>query len=372
MITKKRIVMLNWVLNPSAFEVINQNSLVSLSRPLGTSVTAVNKMLARSEEMEALLPDILGTSPKSAAGNWNNALQMYWHNFEVEVPKTGKTLDISMIFDINASFCADAVEKLNKEKNLFKGKKIPAVEPVVKDGVTIKEGSEERVEELSSEKKEEILADYVMKNVEETEKFRYCRPANVEHYLIWRFCLVLGSVGNNPNDIRKDSAKTNKDVELVSTRIMFYLVDEDDVEKRKKALQDLREKAIDKYYEVSKSKDKATLDNYLVMFDVVGSIADLKGDTSAFKGQLLDIATSNPQRFVDVIESTGVEKKAEIKKLIMSSLIRRIPGSSIIADGDDSSIVFGTSIEDAVSFLSASVNTAYANTLRLKLANMLK
>jgi hypothetical protein len=374
MITKNRKVMLNWILNPSAFEVMNANSLVSDSRPLGTSVSAVNKMLARAEEMESLLPDVIGTSPKSTTGDWNNALQLYWHNFEVEVPKTGKPLDISMVFDINAAFCQEAIEKLDKSKNLFK---VKATKTTAKEGETVDAKaeleSEQAVNELSVEEKEEILANYVMKEVEEQEKFRYCRPVNIIDYLTWRFCLVLGSVGNSPDTIKKDSSKTNRDVEVVSTRIAFYIVDENDINKRKEELQKVRENAVNKYYEIVSSKDKSKLDTYFIMFDLITSIADLKvEDKSSFRSALLDVATMNPQKFMDITSAKGIEKQTEVKKLIMASLIRRIPGSSLIVDADDASIVLGSSNDDVVAFLAASINATYANTLRLKLNNMLK
>lgn len=358
MITKQRFVTLNWTLNPTAFESINANSLVSLTRPLGTAINPVNKMLARSEEMELLLPDILGTSPNSNSGNWQASLSNYWHNFGLEVSANGMKFNTSFTFDLFDPRRQKYIDELIVKLNLNKTKKVKAAE-----------GEVEVKPELTDDEKLEALATYVMTELPEDIKYRYGHPANVADYLAWRYCLLSSDVGNDPEIM----TKSGSEAELKSTRIKFYLIDDDTINKNKAALQKIRNKAVTKLSELISTKDKSKIDNILVATDKVFDINELRSLSQDDKQSLLfDMTTSNPKSFVDAVDDKTLNEVAEVKKFVMGSLIRQLPNTTIYVDSSNATIVLGNSISDVVSFMSAPVNAAYVNELRLKMNNLMK
>ena len=375
MITINRKTTLNWLLSQTAFEAINKDSLVSLTRPLGTSVTNVNKMLAASEEMELLLPEVLGASPKSSANDWMDLVSNFWHNFGFDVPAGGKPLDTSFQFTLNdprrQNYIDELVEKL--KLNRFKA---PTNHK--------KEGKEEKGEETGEakpivevpgepaytyEEKEQKLAEYVMTEVKEEYRYRYGHPVNVPDYLAWRYCLLSGNVGNSPDVITRE----DKPGQIVSGRIQFYLTDEAKIAEKKAKLQQLRNTAISHYNKLVTSKDSSKLDNMCVAADITADLGAIKlmSDEDKQSG-LYDIATGNPQKFVELFEDVNIAKIAEIKKFIMASLIRNIDNTSIYVDASNPAQVLGNTFNEVISYMAADINKAYVNELRLKMNSLIR
>jgi hypothetical protein len=358
MITKHRNVTLNWTLNPTAFESINKDSLVTLTRPLGTAVTAVNKMLARAEEMELLLPDILGTSPQSNSGNWQASLSNYWHNFGLEVSANGQKFDTSFTFDLFDHRRQKYIDELVNKLNLNKTKKVKVVE-----------GEEKFADiEVDDVEKLEKFATYVMTEVQEDLKYRYGHPANVADYLAWRYCLLSSDVGNDSEVMTKEGS-----TELKSTRIKFYLIDDDTITRNKAVIQKSRDKAITKLSDLISSKDNSKIDNILI---AANKVYDLKGlkelSPDDKRGLLFDMTTSDPKKFVETSDDKNLNEVAEIKKFVMAALIRQLPNSTIYVDAGDPTIVLGNNIGDVVSYMAAPVNASYINELRLKMNQLMK
>lgn len=378
MITRNRKTLLNWVLSSTAFEAINVKSLVALSRPLGTSVSAVNKMLSYGEEMKMLLPDILGSTPESTSSNWDSLVANYWHNFGIDVPQTGQSFDIGFNFDLTDYKREKHINALIESAKL-KVKK--AKKEDAKDG---EEGFEDVL--TTSDELEAIFADYVMTKIPEELKFRYGTPNNVADYLAWRYCLVSSAVANNPEimvkakgegeseDVNKLKTDAVANPIMVSTRIQFFLIDEGDAAKQKAKLNNIRNEAIKKYVNLLTSKDSdSKIDNLLIADDRLGSIQDIKttirGDKEAM---LMEIATTNPEKFIALLANTNISQVAEIKKFIMSGYLRQLPNTTIITDGTDPSVVLGNTINEVISYMASSVNAAYVNELKVKFNSLIR
>lgn len=328
MITIKRNAILNWSYNPTAFEVVNQKALVSLSRKLGTALGPVNTMLSCAEEMEMLLPEILGVSPNSNASDWQARLESYWHNFYLDVPTSGMTFDTSMIFDMTDYKRQDNIKALKEE-------------------LDIKSGAKDV---------EKTLLSYIEKNVPEERKYKYMTPVNIPNYLAWRYCLLSSEVANEPDSIVK------------STKIRFYLIDEAKLKAKKEGESKIKKDAISKYYKaVSGDNAESVIDNFLIASDKVLSLKELKNLIQSDKENvLLDMATSDPKKFNDLIDDKLSSDKAEIKKWAMGGLVRQLPNSSIYVDASDPKIVLGNTLEDVIAYVANEVNAAYINQLRLK------
>ena len=357
MIKIERSIQLNWTLSSTAFEDINKNSFVNYSRPLSSSVRAVNTMVAADEEMRFNLPTILGVSPESKDANWLDVVSNYWHNFSLEIPMGGKKFNTSLIFDLSDPIRKEYIKDI-LDNYLPKTKKVAV------------EGDEKETKDvdLSIADKEKAFVEYVMKNVKENMLYRYCRPENIEEYLAWRFCLISSVVGNSPDEMVKEGSND----ELRSTRIKFYMIDEGEIVKRKDRLNKLRDKAIMNYAKVLSSKE-ADVDTLLVALDLVSSLKDLKDlSISDKRSAIYDVCNSNPERFNATYDSKVLSDIAEIKKYVMAGLIRNITNTTIYTDADNVTQILGNTFDEVLTYFANTVNQAYVNDLRLKLKSYMK
>lgn len=320
---------LHWVLSPTAFEAINSKALISNSRPLGTGVAAVNKMISCAEEMEFVLPNILGLSPKSGTNDWATAVANYWHNFGLDVPLEGVTFDISLNVDIN-----DHIRKTH-------------IDALLKQVAPKAENTTDKIK---------AIEDHLnLESTPEEVKYRYATPNNIADYLAWRYCLVSSFVANDPELVEK------------STRIQFYLMDDLKAEQRKQAAAAVRNKAIRKYSELISEKEITKIDNILIAADIVRSLKDLKKMARVDKeNSLMDMVTHNSTKFLEILADKHLEVTSEIKKWSLASIINNIPNTPIYVDATDPSIVLGNSMTEVVSFVANPVNAAYLNELRIK------
>jgi hypothetical protein len=321
---------LNWVLNPTAFEDINKDSLVSHTRPLGTGTNSVNAMIACAEEMELLLPDIIGVSPNSSTSNWSEAVANYWHNFGLDVPIEGYKFDASLMVDLHDHKRKGYIATLLKELNVS--------------------------DEASTTEKIAAIENYLNKETtKEDQKYKYAKPVDAVSYLAWRYCLVSGKVANEPDLINK------------STKIEFYLMDESAALRKRKAAAELKNKAVVKFSELISGKDMNRIDNLLIAMDSVTYLNDLKSLSKEEKqNRLLDIATTTPAKFLNTLKDKNVEVVAEIKKLTMASIINKLPNTSIYVDASDPSLVLGNSLDEVVTYFSNDKNQANVNQMRIK------
>lgn len=353
MIKIERSVQLNWTLSSTAFEDINKDSFINDSRPLGSSLRAVNSMVAADEEMRFLLPPILGISPETKDVNWLEAVSNYWHNFGMEVNMGGKKFNTSLIFDLSDYTRRYYIEDILKNY-------IKTTKPSGVDGAPDIE--------LTFSEKEQAFAKYVMDNYKEVDLYRYCKPENVTDYLAWRFCLLSSIVGNSPAEMVKEG----KGDELRSTHIKFYMTDEAEIARKKQAYQKVRDKAIMNYSKVLGYKDQE-VDTLLVALDLVSSMTELKELELTDKRALLyDASQNSAEKFNATFASKSLNDVAEIKKLLMAGLIRNIPNSTIYTDADTPSQVLGNTFDEVITYFANDLNKAYANDLRLKLKSYMK
>lgn len=331
MITIKRNAILNWSYNPSTLQIVNQKALVSLSRKLGTALGPVNTMLSRAEEMEMLLPEILGTSPNSNATDWQARLESYWHNFYLDVPPTGITFDTSLTFDMSDYKRKENIKELKEELGIKDTKDI-----------------------------EKLLANHITKNVPEERRYKYMSPVNITDYLAWRYCLLSSEVANDPDDIIK------------SVKIRFYLIDEGKLKAKKEGESKVKKDAIAKYSHIISSDDsESIIENLLIASNKILSLKELKNMTISDKeSMLLDSATSDPKLFIDLSNDTLSSDKAEIKKWVMAGLVRQLSNTTIYVDASDPKMLLGNTIEEVIAYVNNEINAAYINQLRLKFKSL--
>lgn len=333
MIKLERSVSLHLTTDKSTFEHMNREAFISDSRPLGNSVSAVNKMVSCGEEMTFLLPSIIGLSPTS--NEWAAKVENYWHNFGIDVPLVGKTMNTTLIFDVT-----DYVRKGH----------------IAELATTLKLKSD-------AEDYEKKLFNYIIKNVPESGRYRYMAPEAVEDYLLWRFCLVYSRVGNSVTDITRKDNKGNP--MFVSNKIVFYLKSSSEIAKEKKELQEVRNLAMQYYNELL--KDSKLIDTLIFVNDKLSTIKAFKEMTDTDKqAELFQIATTDYKRLVRLYETKDRDLVAKINKFKLAGLIKNLDNTSIYVETDNPSKVWGNSVDEVISFMSNDTNKAYINEIELK------
>lgn len=312
--------------NMSQFQQVNSKVILGETEKIGSSISAVNKMLANGDELKSLMPTILGANPNSMLSNWDKLVANYWHSLSVPVPREGLVLEIGLIYDVDDPNKKDAIKGLVENKKV----KIESdtdlqnyLESVDKSGNPI---------------------------VLEERKYQFATPINTNDYLLWRYCLVYGDVANHIDLVDKAS------------RIRFYIQSDSEIKKAKKNLLVVKEDALAKYLEAI--KNETIVNNILIVSKI--DITNL--DISAKKQLLMEMVETRPSEFVAIFNDKNLQLKSEIESMIFKGLLKRLPNTSAITDSDNPSIILGNNLDEAVSYFTNVSNkvmiTEYRNKLK--------
>jgi len=329
-----RKVQIVWKYNPTVFENINKDVLGEMTRLIGSSVSAVNKIITQSGMIRMLMPQILGISPDAKDVNWEARVRNHWDSLSVPIESGGKTLETGFIFDIGDSERKEYISQLKKEHSFTSSNQ---------------------------------LADFVMgvdkngeSNIREEDRWKYGTPINVEHYLLWRYLLNYRPVANTVEDVNK------------SPNIRFYLYTQEEQERAKKERMKIKQTAITKYMKFMENAQEEDLNNALSVLSPESVIDIVKTKNFEEKQmELMTYATETPVKFVDVITDKALSSKANINKLIAFGVFKRVPGTSSIIDSSDASVIVGNNMDDAVSFMNNEKNAKYINEITVKYKSLI-
>ncbi len=309
---KNRKISIQWKLNPDVFSIINKSVIFDITRRIGSSEKAVNMILMQEKLLESTMPIIVAMNPDDK--NWKKAITNYWNGLAVDIHENGKELELGFIFDI-----ADTNKyRIDFIKELVAKYKI---------------------------KSNEDLANIVMANIPEDEKYRYGTPIVAEDYLLWRYCQNYRDVANTPEDIEK------------SSYIRFYIHDEAIAKEEKKALVNLSIKAQEKFVELVKGNESMTkIYNILCVLnkDVIDDIDKMDADEK--RNKIFDHVSTNPKEFIALCEDKNIHTKALIERLLSKHILRKMPNTDIIVDVEDASIVLGNTTSETVTWFNLEAN----------------
>ena len=320
----ERIINLESKLNPNYFQIKNRAEIVVNYLPLGTTIGSVKEMLRRTKMINELMPIVIGKGETEQS--FRRDVEEYWSALTIHIPISGKKLDASMVFDITHPVKGEALKELMKSKNISSLDK--AVELIMK----------------GSKGNEDIV-------------LNYATPVNAEEYLWWRHCQYNKRVANSLADVDK------------SPNIEFYMYsDRDKIEHRTKTVK-LSNQAISKVNLILSNTEngKSTLRAIVESFDE-DSIAVYK--VMQEEDVILaafDLARNKPARFLELSEDNHLGTKHFLYKCLNEGLLKRLPQTTIIVDVNDSGIILGNSINDAVSFVLNESNAKYISELKAKL-----
>ena len=261
MIKVNRSVRIEWRNNPSSFELRNKDAFKTDFLRLGSAIRPVNELLSRSEEMRVLLPTVVGVSPIDSS--WQERITTYLNDFLLEIPVHGLEFDTSYVLDLG--------------------------NPALKSNIDELIGKLKKADKIKNETGSELEAIVLkrIKELDETELYKYVTFVNIPDYISWRYCLLSSKVANKVEDINK------------SVNIQFYLTSDSERKALKAARTKLRTDALKKYTELINNPNSALIDNVVVSTGSVGDYSEFMAMTADDKQSvLLELIDSDPQKFI--------------------------------------------------------------------------
>jgi len=330
----KRQVNIVWKYNPTTFEKINSEVVGEQFRKIGSSVTAVNKIVQNSAMLRLLMPQLLGVDPDSNDVNWDRSVKHYWDSLSVDIPSGGRKLETGFSFDITDLPREKYIKELKAEKDI---------------------------------KNTRELADYIMgvnskgeDNIKEEVRWKYANPINVEDYLLWRYILNYRHVANSIEDVNK------------SPNIRFYLHTEEEKERIKKQEFKTKQSAINRYIKFVEKASKDDTDDLLSLISP-RSIKDIifNNDLEDKQMQIMEFVTTNPTRFVTLVDDKNIKTKAFIERLIAFDILKKLPNSTVVVEAADPSVTIGNNIDECVSFFLNEKNKVKVNEFTAKYKSLI-
>ena len=301
-----RKIEIRWVSNPSVFEKINSKIINKSFRKLGSSVTAVEAIISNFSEIEAIMPNVLNISVSSP--EFKRMVKVYFDSLTVDVPESGKPLEIGFIFDAFDKTFESKVNQVKLKSNISPDADIDkeygkAVLKMVKAGAI-------KYEEL----------------------YQYAKPINPADYILWRYCQRYYRVAKDADDIKK------------SKNIDFFLYDSKAVKEEAVKLDMAISDAMD--IAIADSKDANKLNSYIAIF----KLSPVDNSIISKKSALINYVTANAAKFLAVAKAGDLELKAKIAELIKNGTIVKQEYSDMYTFANNREVLVGDSDESMLQY----------------------
>jgi hypothetical protein len=341
MIKVDKSIWVYWRNKESSYAHANKDVLIEPPRKIGSSITAVSKMVGNHLEQKDLMNSIVGISPNST--DWDKAINNYWNSIGEEIPSGGKKLDLSFTYDITDTSKLEYIKAINDNISSEKGK-------LTSDN-DLKKYIDTRLTNVESEFKRKIEAlatitderhrDEIYNNAYKTkfdsifrieaDRFKVGTPVNTFEYMFYKYCLVYSDVANTFDLVTK------------SNRIRFYLHSDEDVKKYKAAERSKSRDRMSAYRKVISDIEKVEDVLY-----AMGKGLDVSKDDNDNLLILEEESKNNTENFIAMVDSSTLKTRSLIEKYIIKGILKRIEGTSIIVDGVSSEITIGDDMGNAI------------------------
>ena len=191
-------------------------------------------------------------------------------------------------------------------------------------------------------------------NALESTKYQFGHPENIEHYLMYRHCLLY-------KEVAKDTALINSD-----PSIRFYIKDEAREQERQKKLTQERSAAMRNFVELSASDSK--FDAVFVAVSILrnDNLAEaMLKDKSIKQSIVMDFVNTNPDKFNKLVTDKHIQIKAFIETLITRGELVRSEFNQQISMPDGTFV--GSNMNEAIAWFENENNKAVRTVLENKL-----
>jgi len=352
---KSKKINIFWKLKNSAFAKKNKDVLFESERRIGSSVTAVAKMITCEEEMKNLMPEVLSLS--STSPFWDDRLKYYWDSISEPIFEGGKELEIGYNYNTSIARVSENIKLFNK--NVSEKEQLTTEESIAeyfeKRETELNKRYSDAIVEASKldaktrNEQERIAYDAKYDALVELEKIKYKfgKPINVNDYLLYRYCLGYRDVANDIKYIDK------------SPSIRFYLYSDAQIKEDRDRHNKVKQQAMKLYLSVI--SDGEQVENILYVlgkgFELIG-----KELTETDKAEILEREyLNNTDKFIMVANDKTVKDKGRVEKLIAKGILKRLPNTDVIVDSADGTVVLGNTVDEAVSYLANEKNKQKLN-----------
>lgn len=348
MYTAKKSMMLLWKPMSSPYAQANKDVLVEEYRSLGPTVSSITAMLANMDEQKEYMPAVLGVSATSS--DWNARIAHYWNSISIDIPSSGRTLDIGFDYDVNSVAKADYVTSFNKsgrgrnietdeDANKYFETEYNTINKSFEDGIA----GARKIGNLRDQDK--VVAGLYKKKYDaiiklEGHKYKFGNPIDLDDYMLYRLCLLHAHVAN-------DYSLADK-----SNNIRFYLHSEEEIKAQKEQQVRIEKERMEAFLDVVKSQDK--VENVLYALGYGSFISGT--DVSDRNIKLNEISLENPSKFVRTVSNTNLATIGQIEKYITFGILNRLPNSQIIVDTNNPDLIIGNTVQEAITFFKTEIN----------------
>ena len=327
----KRTVTISLVHNYSNYRKANMKVLGQRKETIGSCIRSCQVLSSNSKEVDAYFPALIGLSPNNP--DYVTRVKAWLSNIQFTISENDVALNTSFIYDHKS----DWVEIQKKEDAIN-----AEFDKVDRSNTSaIKDALKKKIEAL---------------NALESTKYQFGHPENIEHYLMYRHCLLY-------REVAKDTALINSD-----PSIRFYIKDEAREQERQKKLTQERSAAMRNFVELSASDSKFEAVFVAVSIFRNDNLAEaMLKDKSIKQSIVMDFVNTNPDKFNKLVTDKHIQIKAFIETLITRGELVRSEFNQQISMPDGTFV--GSNMNEAIAWFenenNKAVRTALENKLKL-------
>jgi len=334
-------VTLQKIVSRSGFLKANIKVIDDTGGRIGTSMAAVNMMLTYKDEMECLMPTIIGLSPNSPL--WDTKIREYFDNMSVMVTEAGKILEVGFMYQ-------DAAEETKHEKART------ALYTKYRKEV---DANPSTINDVYQKHAESFINLETDKFKKEKDSNRWVNtPINNSDYILWRYCLIYGKVANIQSLVKK------------SGKIELYIEDLEETKRNNKSIFKTTMEA--RKLMVEKLGDRDFINNLLFAVSEnpkYHEAAYSSDDTD--KDMAINLMTDvEPTKFIQLSNDKNLIDKAFIQRCINAGILRRIVNTEVIVDEEDTRV--GNTLTEAIFFIKNEKNIAKVSAYKARLKTLVK
>ena len=325
----KRSVTISLVRNYSNYRKVNIKTLGQRKEIIGSSIRSGQILSSNSDEVNAYFPELIGLS--SNHPDFTTRVKAWLSNIHLVINENDTVLNTSFIYKYKKDylFIKQKEDEINE-----------AFERINRSNIdTIKEALKRKIEDL---------------NTLESSKWKYGRPQNLEHYLMYRHCLLY-------KEVAKDLALINED-----TSIRFYIKDELKEQEKQKKIIESRSLAMRNFVELcaDDSKFEAVYIAICIFKNEYLGEALLK-DKSIKQSIVMNFVNEHSDKFNKFVNDSHIGTKAFIETLILRGELFRTEFNQQISTADGQFI--GSNMIEAIAWFENPDNKAMKNAFEQKL-----
>lgn len=327
----ERHITISLVHNYSNYRKVNMKVLGQKKETIGSCITSCQVLASNAEEVAAYFPALIGVSANNP--DFVTRVKAWLSNIQFVINENNFTLNTSFIYRHKRDYLAikEKEDKINADYD------------------SIDRSSQNTIRKALKRKIDAL-------NALESTKYKYGRPENLEHYLMYRHCLLY-------HDVAKDIALINSD-----SSIRFYIKDEQKEAEKQRKLTEERTKAMRNFVELDSTDSK--FNSVFVQIALAKNInlnEALLKDRNEKSAIVIEYVNSYPDKFNKLVSDKNIKLKAFIETLIARNELVRSDFNQQISTADGAFI--GSNINEAIAWFEnpehKDVRTAYENKLKL-------